>query len=324
MTKSMKLALRLSECRQRLNELLEVEELTDEQRSELSALTQEVQKTEPEYRAAVVAEDRSEDLETRDDGEGAEYRALVERSELGAFITEAVSGRAVVGAEAELRSAVFGDAARDGLVPWEMLLPREQEEERVDVATSYSSDVQQNQQTIIERVFAQSSARWLGVDMPSVPIGDVSYPVFESGDTPTLVAKGGAHDAGEAVITAKTLEPVRLQARYLFSQVDAMRLRGLENALRSDVRMALATELDNFVLNGNGTSPQWSGLYDDAASTGIVAAANADAVATYDDAAQLAAKGIDGKHAASAMDVKLLWNVEGLQFVHGLFKDQPL
>lgn len=322
MTKSQKLAMRMSECRQRLNELTGLEELTDEQRSEMAALSVEYQKLEPEYRAALVVEDTDggDGEERSEDGEGAEYRALVERSRLGVYLSEAITGRQVDGAEAELRSAVFGDAARDGLVPWEMLLPRQVDEERQDVATSYASDVGRNQQSIVARVFARTAAAFVGVDMPSVPIGDVSYPIFEDGDTADLQAKGGEHDAVAAMISAKTLDPVRLTARYLFNTVDAMRLSGLEEALRGDLRGTMGTELDKAILVGDGTAPAWSGFFDDAASTGITNAANATAEVDYDRAAVLASLGIDGKHAASAMDVRLLFNVEGLQKLHSLFK----
>ena len=56
MTRSQKLTVRLSEVRQRLNELLGVEDRSDEQNAELETLTGEAQKLEPELRAAIVAE----------------------------------------------------------------------------------------------------------------------------------------------------------------------------------------------------------------------------------------------------------------------------
>ena len=62
MTKSQNLALELSKNRQRKNELLGMDELTDEQRSELDSLTTRSQQAEVEYRAALVAED--EGIET--------------------------------------------------------------------------------------------------------------------------------------------------------------------------------------------------------------------------------------------------------------------
>ena len=59
MTQSQKLALKLSETRQKINELLAVNEteLTDEQRSELSTLTADYPQTEERYRAALIAEE---------------------------------------------------------------------------------------------------------------------------------------------------------------------------------------------------------------------------------------------------------------------------
>ena len=56
MTKTQTIQLRLSECRQRLNELLGVETRSDEENTELDTLTAEVSKREPELRAAIASE----------------------------------------------------------------------------------------------------------------------------------------------------------------------------------------------------------------------------------------------------------------------------
>lgn len=319
MKPSQKLALRLSEVRQRLNELLALDAPSDEERAEMAAKTQEYQKLEPEFRAAVIADGQPEDVETRaEDGESVEYRALVERSQLGAFLVEAVKGREVDGAEAELRAAVFGDDARPNLVPWECLLPRQAAEDRADVATNITTDVARQQQTILGRVFADTSAAFVGVAMPTVAIGQASYPVFTDGASADLRAKGVVKDAEAATITAKTLDPTRLTARYVLRVEDAARLMGLEEALRADLRGALGEELDSQVIAGDGTAPNFSGFLDDAATTGITAT-TASAKADYADIAQLAAKAIDGRYCRSSMGARLLFNVSGLQTASGLF-----
>ena len=84
MTNSQKLALRLSEVRQKLNELLAIDNPNDEQRAELAQLSGEYPGLETQYRAAVIAE--SEETERRaidDDAQSAKYRQLVDRVELG-------------------------------------------------------------------------------------------------------------------------------------------------------------------------------------------------------------------------------------------------
>lgn len=320
MKPSQKLALRLSEVRQKLNELLALDAPNEEQRSELASLTQEYQKLEPEYRAAVIAESDGPATETREeDGESAEYRALVERSQLGAYLCEAASGRELKdGAEAELRAEVFGDRARPGLVPWDVLLPR-QEEDRVDAATNIAnaSGVGTNQQTILARVFADTAAAFMGVAMPSVGIGEASYPVFEDGAEAELVAKGTAKDAEAATISAKVLSPTRLSARYVLRVEDAARLMGLEEALRADLRGTLGEQLDAQVISGDGTAPNFTGFMDDGA--GISSAASPTAQSKYEDVAPMAANAIDGRYCRSAMGARLLFNVTGLQRAAALF-----
>lgn len=322
MKASQKLALRLSEVRQKLNELLAIDAPSEEQRSELASLTQEYQKLEPEYRAALIAEsDAGAQTETREeDGESAEYRALVERSQLGAYLCEAASGRELKdGAEAELRAEVFGDAARPGLVPWDVLLPREATEDRVDAATNIAnaSGVGTNQQTILARVFADTAAAFMGVAMPSVGIGEASYPVFSDGAEADLVAKGTAKDAEAATISAKVLSPTRLSARYILRVEDSARLMGLEEALRADLRGTLGEQLDAQVISGDGTAPNFTGFMDDGA--GISSATSPTAQSKYEDVAPMAANAIDGRYCRSAMGAKLLFNVTGLQRAAALF-----
>ena len=92
-TNSQRLTIRLSECRQRLNELLGIAERTDEQTGELEALTGEVTKLEPELRAAIAAEGATDeaggDVPDRETRERLELRG---RSRVGAWIAAAVRG----------------------------------------------------------------------------------------------------------------------------------------------------------------------------------------------------------------------------------------
>ena len=56
MTASQKLTIKLSSARQKLNELLAIEERSEEQNTELETLTDSVQSLEPELRASIAAE----------------------------------------------------------------------------------------------------------------------------------------------------------------------------------------------------------------------------------------------------------------------------
>ncbi|MXX71921.1 MAG: hypothetical protein F4Y73_08655, partial [Gemmatimonadetes bacterium] len=110
MTASQKLEIRASEIREKLNELSGAESLTDEQRSEIDALTTEYRDTESKRRAAIVAEDAEARKAAEESGEvlDAEMRERLElrgKSRLSRYFAAMFNGREVNGAEAELAEA---------------------------------------------------------------------------------------------------------------------------------------------------------------------------------------------------------------------------
>ena len=81
MTNVQKIALRLSEIRQRLNTLAGEESLTDALQAEMDALTKEFQSLETQHRAAMVAE--SEALEQpKDTSENRELGKLLAKASI--------------------------------------------------------------------------------------------------------------------------------------------------------------------------------------------------------------------------------------------------
>ena len=78
------IALEMSEKREKLNALLSVDEMSDEQRSEMSTLTTRMQELEVEARAAILAEDEiTITHSTVADGEDRELRSLIDRANVG-------------------------------------------------------------------------------------------------------------------------------------------------------------------------------------------------------------------------------------------------
>ena len=144
MTNAQKLTLRLSEIRQRLNELSGIDELTDEQRTEMNRLTNEYPAVEERHRAAVVAESEAAEQrqageETggagRETGEGAELRKLQRDARLSRYLLAAAGGVPVEGAESELLDALKvrgGVGVQPGAVqvPWAVLLTDPEPEQR--------------------------------------------------------------------------------------------------------------------------------------------------------------------------------------------------
>ena len=87
MTKKQKLTIEASEKRQRLNELLALDELTDEQRAELETLSKRMQQIEVEIRAAITAE-AADEAEARGmfgtNGDGAPAATVVSKKSASA------------------------------------------------------------------------------------------------------------------------------------------------------------------------------------------------------------------------------------------------
>ena len=306
MTNRQRTELRISEVRSRLNEIsgLEGDVLTPEVRSEAGTLQTEYGDLETRLRAAIVAEGNGNPVQTGD-SEARERRELVERVELREYLGEAATGREATGAARELRSAVFGDKARPFLVPWEILEPRRRRadgEQRADAATNAPGTVGASQDTILGRVFADTAAMYLGVEMPMVPVGDANFPVLSAGANPANTAEGTAKDAEAATITGTTLEPRRLSARYLFSIEDASRLQGMEEALRADLAGAMGEAMDAQVLNGNGTAPNVDGFFHKLTAPTDVPSDQAG----KDSFVGAALAGVDGRYARNIMGVRLL------------------
>ena len=117
-TNAQRLALRLSEIRQKLNDLSGRDDLTEDEAGELRTLSAEYPRLEERHRAALIAEATDEAAAEDDpgdgDGEDRERAELRSRSRLSAYVGAALDGLPVTGAEAEL-SAAAGCPARSRL-----------------------------------------------------------------------------------------------------------------------------------------------------------------------------------------------------------------
>ena len=111
MLKSQKIHLEQSEKRQRINELLGQDDITDEHRNELDSLTKRMQQIEVELRAAIVAEAADAErmaTEFANAGLDAETRERLElrsKATVTGYVLAAMQGRLPSGPEAELAAA---------------------------------------------------------------------------------------------------------------------------------------------------------------------------------------------------------------------------
>ena len=287
---------RKSKERQRMAELSLVDSLSDEQRSELDRIETGTPDLERQLRAGQVAVDAEGKGETRATGDpdDRELRQLIDGASVGAIFGAALEHRSTDGQTAELQQH-YGLAPNQ--VPLAMLETR--------AVTPAPSDVGTNQSAIVPGVFPASCAAFLGIDTPTVPVGEAVFPVLSTNAVVGVPAEGAipsgtgidAEGATTGSFTADVLSPGRIQAAFFYSREDRARFAGMDEALRMNLSDALSDKLDEQILNGtegllNGT---------------VLANHNVNAVTSYANYRDLFGYGrVDGTYAMSIGDIRMV------------------
>ena len=316
MTTAQKLSIRLSEIRQRLNEIagLADDAMTDEIRNEADQLASEYKNAETQHRAAIVAEGEEQRQAEGEfgagDGEPAEVRALLSRVNIGEYLAPAAGGVGLTGPAAELNAAFkVGTVGKSGgiLVPWRMLecpehrtAPTPRGEHRAFTTTG-ALDGGTMQRPILQRLFGIDIMTALGVRIDTVPAGMTEWPLLTGGVAPTQKAEGTAADAAvTAVFAPEILKPKRLTGRYEFTHEMSAQVLDLEQALRRDLGDAVKAKMSDLILNGDESTNahEPDGFY-----RKLAAPTDPTAEATYADYAGAHATAVDGIHASMETEV---------------------
>ena len=298
MTRKQKLELRSSEIRTRLAELGGLDEHTDETRSEMDKLRNEYGDTERNIGALTVAADEPETIEKR--SEDRELDALIADSSLGTIFGNIIEHRATDGREAELQKhyGLAGDQ-----VPLALLEAR--------AVTPAPANVAQNQSEIIPGVFPMSCAAFLGVDMPTVGVGEAVYPVLTTNADVGTPAENAAQGETTGSFSAEVLSPSRLQASFFYSREDRARFAGMDSALRMNLSDALSDALDLQILAGT------DGIF-----TGTnLANHNVSAVTSYANyRSELGYGRVDGIYASTVGDLRIVMGSSTYGHCAGVFR----
>ena len=291
MNDKQRIELRNSEIRSRLS-TLGAAEGTDEGKAEIDTLAVEYSSNETRLRAFMVAGDAPVEISvTR---EGKERAELYQAASVGDLVYNLVNGRSGVqgGAMAELQKE-YG--LGDNEIHVRQLAPESY------AVTPGATDVGQNLQEIIPYVFPDSVGAFLGVDMPTVPVGESSLPSVDE-----YVGRGTpAENADQAETTgafsADVLSPKRLQASFFYSREDRARFAGMDSALRENLSMGLSDGLDKQIIAGT------NGLL-----TGTVLANNnVSAVTSYAlYRSQFAYGRVDGRYASGTEGLRVVMGSE--------------
>ena len=285
MLKSIETALKLSEIREKLNDLNAVESPTEAQQTEERDLIASQKTTETEYREALTAE-ADEHATVAVDGEDREYRALLGRGNVGRILAAFVEHRTVDGPEAEVQQHRGLNANQ---IPLDLLrLPVEHR-----AVTTGPDNVGTVEQPAILPVFAAGVGAFIGADRPTVDAGTVAYPVLDQ--RPTV---GGPFTDSTAVdettgsFSSSLLTPGRCQASYFYKRVDAARFASLDMSLRQALNSGLEEKLDKDLV---GVLFRGVNLPNHAA-TGVTSFA--------DYLSQFGHSRVDGRYAAALADVR--------------------
>ena len=303
--KSITAALKLSEIREKLNDLNAVTDPTDAQKTEERDLLASQKTTETEYRESLQSEDDARTTPTAADAETCERLQLVSRASLGAIFARAVEHRATEGAESELQAAL--DLAPNQ-VPIDLL--RAPVEERA--ITPAPTHVGASEQAVLMPIFADGDAAFLSVDQVTVPNGDAVFQVLTN--RPTV---GGPHaDSTEVTETtgafsAELVKPERLQAAFTYRRVDVARFSVMGESLRAALNEVLSAALDVQIVSGA------DGLLGGTNLTNHAQAA-VDTFGTY--VSKFGFARVDGRYAPTAKSIKVLMGSGGYAHVGSVYR----
>ena len=324
MLESQKIELRRSKIRERLGEIskLEGDTYTDESKTEERSLQDEIGGLETRHRSAVLSED--DDLEQRraeagdTDAETRERVELRSKAKLSNFLLAAAQGRMVAGAEHELQAAA--GVSSIPLELWDVPEQRSTEERAITPAPGTTGI---NLDPIRPAIFANSIAARLGIDMPRVASGTFATATIST--SATAAAKPKSPDNAAAIaatagaMTVTTATPKRISARLELSLEDiaAVGQANFEAILRQNLSLVLSDQLDDQAINGNGTAPNLTGMFERLTNPSAPGAGVAD----FDDFIAEYAGGVDGLWATMANLVGIVVNPETYRVALKTFRD---
>ena len=308
-----RLELRSSEIRSRLADLGGKQELTDEERQEMDALGREYQTNEARHRALVIAGDVPPPaIETRNDPQGRELRALLTRANMGAMLSNIAEKRNHEGAEKEVQE-LYGLSG--GAIPLAMLRSFDGGALETRAATAIPSDVNTEQHESLRYVFPSSAHAHLGIMPETVGVGDAVYPILTSilnVQTPDRLAAATETDG---IFTAEVISPQRLQAAMSYAREDKARFMSLDSDLRENLAAGLSDGLDREIIQGTT-----NGLLGTAGLTVRAGDAAAEAVFSTYRGLLFDAGTIDGRYAGMADGIRMLFGPAAYAHCGGVYR----
>ena len=285
MTSLVKAQVALEERRRDLGKLLDQEERSDDFNDKLAAAKAAVEQAQTVVSAAALAGEPEEErtITTED----RELRSLMDGANVGGLFDKVLAHAVPDGEIRELQEHYGMDANQ---FPVSLLIPDADGDLETRAVTPAPGDAGETQAGIVPYVFPQSAAAFLGIDTPTVGVGEQVYPVLTSELDVRTPAENATAAETTGAFSADVLSPKRLQASFFYSREDRARFAGMDAALRENLSMGLSDGLDKQIIAGP------NGLL-----TGTNLANHAQAAATTFDQyiADFAFGRVDGRYAST-------------------------
>ena len=317
MLKSLTAALKLSELREKLNDLNVIADPSDAQKTEERDLLVTQKTTEGEYRGALTAESDAV-THPRDVALDTETRKRLElrsQARVGDFVAAFVEGRSLDGASAEYRAA-HGMTGYE--LPLDLFEPSAAHVETRAV-TPAPTDTPVQASPTQPYVYSMGAASFLGVDLVTVGSGVHMFPALTTATAVAAKAKGVAADETAAAFTAAPLTPRRVTGSFRIQLEDVAVFPQIEDALRRDLPRSLAHRVNVQVVNGGGASPQLKSLRSQ------ITAAEAETTAeTFQSYLTKSASYVDGRFAGTLAEVRQVVGIATYANASGLYSPRDL
>ena len=238
---------RQSTLRGEFNTLRVIETRSAEQDGRLTELDGELTESETEFRTAadaLLTEQTTVTAPNGEDSEARELRELCGRANVGDVYGALLEKRQTDGATAEAQAA-------HGCAPNQIPLAMLAAPIEVRAVTPTPDATGATQAETVQPVFATGAGAFLGIDRPTVAMGQAVYPVLTS--RPTV---GGPHANSSDVadttgaFDAALLPPKRIQAGFIYRRTDAMQFGGMDSALRMALNSGLQEKIDREAVAG--------------------------------------------------------------------------
>ena len=286
---------RQSTLRGEFNTLRAVETRSAEQDGRLTALDGELTASETEFRTAadaLLTEQTTTTAPGAEDTEARERRELCVKANVGDVYNSILEKRGATD------GATFEAQAAHGCAPNQIPLAMLAAPTEVRAVTPTPGASQTEQAETVQPVFATGAGAFLGIDRPTVGMGQAVYPVLTSRPAvggPTALSTDAPDTTG--AFDADLLPPKRIQAGFIYRRTDAMQFSGMDSALRMALNGGLQEKLDLDAIAG-----------DDGLLTGTnLANNNVSAITTFAHYLSLFLYGrVDGRYAEMKSDIRVL------------------